>query len=69
MNPMMGQMLQQLLQRNPALMQSQNAANIIRILQSGDAQAGEQLARNYCQSLGMTPEQAYMQVKQQFHLQ
>lgn len=44
--------LQKRAQGNPMLQQGLNA------IQNGDSRAGEQLARNICNSMGVTPEQA-----------
>ena len=46
-----------------------NARAMIKAVQSGDAEAGERIARNLCQSYGVTPEQAIQQAKGFFHIQ
>lgn len=62
MNPMnmnqqqMQAFLQQAIQANPQMANNPQAQNIIQVLMSGDAQAGEQLARNLAQSMGVQPQ-------------
>lgn len=53
----------------PSLANNPNARAMIQAVQSGDAEAGERIARNLCQSYGMTPEQAVQQAKSFFHIQ
>lgn len=60
--------LQNAIQRNPQVQQNiqQNPQmqNYLQILMSGDAQRGEEMARNLCQSMGITPEQGVQQAQQ-----
>lgn len=44
------------------------AQNYIGVIQSGDAQKGQQLAENICKSYGVTPQQAIQQAKQFFNI-
>lgn len=53
----------------PSLADNPNARAMIQAVQSGDAEAGERIARNLCQSYGVTPEQAIQQAKGFFHIQ
>lgn len=66
-NPIMN-LLNQALQQNPALQNNPQAQNYINVLQSGNAQQGQQLAENICKSMGVTPEQAVQQARQFFGL-
>lgn len=66
-NPIMN-LLNNALQQNPSLQNNPQAQNYIQILQSGDAQKGQQLAENICKSMGVTPEQAVQQAKSFFHI-
>lgn len=66
MNPM--QFAMSMIQRNPQVMNNPMAQNYIGIIQSGDAQKGQQLAENICKSYGMTPQQALQQAKQFFNI-
>lgn len=50
-----------LLQRNPDKAQTPMGQQLLRILQSGDSQAGAQMAQNICSSRGLTPQQALQQ--------
>lgn len=53
----------------PSMANNPNAQAMIQAVQSGDAAAGEKIARNLCQSYGMTPEQAVQQAKGFFRIQ
>lgn len=53
----------------PSMANNPNARAMIEAVQSGDAVAGEKIARNLCQSYGMTPEQAVQQAKSFFRIQ
>ncbi len=64
-NPMAG-LLDQLLQRNPQIQTNPLAKNMMNVLQNGDAAKGEEIARNLCQSYGVSPEQAYNMAMQFF---
>lgn len=60
--------LNQAMQNNPSLQNNPQAQNYISVLQSGDAQKGQQLAENICKSMGVTPEQALQQAMKFFHM-
>ena len=64
-NPMAG-LLDQLLRRNPQIQMNPLAKNMMNVLQNGDAAKGEEIARNLCQSYGVSPEQAYNMAMQVF---
>lgn len=66
MNPM--QYAMNMIQQNPQIMNNPMAQNYISVIQSGDAQRGQQLAENICKSYGVTPQQAIQQAKQFFHI-
>ena len=53
----------------PSLASNPNARAMIQAVQSGDAETGERIARNLCQSYGVTPEQAVQQAKSFFRIQ
>lgn len=55
--------LQQLIRNNPAIQNNPNNQPILQALMNNDAKAGEQLARNYCQSFGMDVNQAVQSAK------
>lgn len=55
-NPVQFAML--MLQRNPQIANTPQGQQFLRILQTGDAQAGAQMAQNICGSIGKTPQQA-----------
>lgn len=51
---------------NPQIMQNPIAKNAYGMLQSGDSEGLEKLARNLCVEKGIKPEDALKQIKQQF---
>lgn len=63
------QLIQMLMQRNPAIMNNPNAQNMLNVVTSNDVNKGEQIARNLCQSYGVPPEQVYQQAKKFFGIQ
>lgn len=52
-NPIAG-MLGQLLRQNPQMQSNPLAQNMISVIQNGDDVKGEQIARNLCESYGVT---------------
>lgn len=59
-------MATQMIRNNPQVNQSPFAQAGINAILNNDAQAGEQLANNILQSLGMTKEQALEIAKERF---
>lgn len=66
--PNLEQFAMLLLQKNPKIANSPQGQQFMEILKSGDAAKGEQMARNYCNSYGVTPEEGYNQAKQFFNM-
>lgn len=64
MNPT--QILSQFLQNSPQVANNPQFRNYIEVLQSGDAQRGQQIAQNLCQSYGVDYNDAARQAKQFF---
>lgn len=62
------QLAMQLIQNNPKIAQSAQAQQYLRIIQSGDSVAGQQLANNILQTYGLTKEQGIQQAMQGFGL-
>lgn len=58
----------QMLQRNPTIASNPQAQSMLQVIQNGDNQQGEQIARNLCQTMGITPEEATKQAKGFFHI-
>lgn len=52
--------------RSPQVAQDPNARHMLGVIQSGDVEEGERIARNLCQSYGVTPEQAMEQARRFF---
>lgn len=65
-NPM--QLIMNKIMNDPRIQQNPQAREILQVIQSGDSARGEELARNYCQTYGVTPEQGLQQAKNFFHL-
>ena len=57
-----------LLQRQPQIANSPMGQQFIKILQTGNVQAGQQMAQNICQAYGVTLDQALGMAKQQFNV-
>lgn len=55
-----------LLASNPAVANNPNAQSMIDVIRRGDAAQGEQIARNICATMGVTPEQAFAQARKMF---
>lgn len=51
---------------NPAIANNPRNKELFEAIQSGDAQRGQQIAQNLCDSYGVTPEQAVEQAKKHF---
>ena len=60
-------MAMSMIQQNSNIMNNPNAQELIKVIQSGDAVKGQQIARNLCDTYGVTPEQALNQAKQFFN--
>lgn len=58
----------QMLMNNPNVANNPQMQAWINAIQNNDAQAGQQIADNICQSYGMTREDAIMQAKRFFNL-
>ena len=61
-NNIMGFALDMIQQNNP------NAREMIDVIKSGDANRGQQIARNLCNTYGVKPEDAIAQAKSFFHI-
>ena len=57
-----------MIDRNPNIQNNPNAKNMIEVLRSGDANRGEQLAANICESMGISKEDAVSQARGFFGL-
>lgn len=55
-----------LISKNPSIANNPQAQNLISVIQNGDSKKGEEIARNLCNTYGVTPEQAFMQAKNFF---
>lgn len=57
-----------MISRNPRFANNPQAQNYLQIIRSGNSQQGEQIARNLCQTYGVTPDQAVQQARNFFNL-
>lgn len=62
------QFLQNAMRQNPNIANNPQAQNFLQILQSGDAQKGQQVAENLLKTYGITKEQGMNQVHNFFHI-
>lgn len=60
------QMAMNLLMQNPAIANNPRAQDFVGVIQNGDAQRGQQIADNLCQSYGVTREEAIRKAKNFF---
>ena len=58
--PNLMQFAMNMIKQNPNIARNPQAQAMLQVLQSGDAQKGQQIAQNLCQTYGITPEQAAM---------
>ena len=64
-NPMI-QFAMNMLAKNPNIANNPRNAEMFSAIQNGDQAKGEQIARNLCESYGVTPEEAMKQAKSFF---
>lgn len=57
-----------MLANNPNIANNPQAKQWMQVIQSGDAQQGQQIADNICRSYGLSREDAIMQAKRFFNL-
>lgn len=56
-----------LITRNPQIANNPNAQGMIQAIQSNDSTKGEQIAKNLCDSYGISPQEAVQQAKRFFN--
>lgn len=56
-----------LITRNPQIANNPNAQGMIQAIQNNDSAKGEQIAKNLCDSYGISPQEAVQQAKQFFN--
>lgn len=62
------QIAMNILSRNPTVANNPQAQEYLKVIQSGDAQRGQEIANNLCQTYGVSPEDAVGQAKRFFNL-
>lgn len=55
-------------QSNPNIANNPQAQAMLNVVKSGDAQKGEEIARNLCNTMGITPEEATKQAANFFNI-
>lgn len=56
-----------IIEKNPQIANNPQNQNYIKILKSGDAKKGEEVARNICESYGVSPEDGVKQSQSFFN--
>lgn len=51
--------IEQMVQQNPNLLDTPFKRELYKAVQERDSQKGAELANNFCQSMGVSPQQAY----------
>lgn len=64
----MMQFAMNMLKQNPNIGNNPQTQAMLQVLQSGDAQKGQQIAQNLCQTYGITPEEAVKQATSFFNI-
>lgn len=62
----MQQMVQQMMQRNPHIANNPQAQEYLKVIMSGDAQRGQEIAQNLCKTYGITPQEGVQQAQNFF---
>lgn len=62
------QIVNSLLQNNPNIKNNPNAQEMLNVIMSNDSVKGEQIARNLCQTYGLTKEEAVQKARQFFNI-
>lgn len=57
-----------MLMNSPNVKGNPVSEKMVQTIQNGDNNAGEQMARNLCNSYGVTPEEALKQAREFFHI-
>lgn len=57
-----------LIGKNSNVINNPQTQTMINAIKSGDSRTGEEIARNLCNTYGVTPEDAVQQAKTFFHL-
>lgn len=57
-----------ILAQHPQIANNPNAQSMIQAIQSGDDKRGEQIAKNLCDSYGISPQQAVQDAKRFFNI-
>lgn len=60
------QMAMNLLMRNPQIANNPQAQEYLQVIQNGDAERGQQIADNLCQTYGVSRDEAISQAKRFF---
>lgn len=62
------QMALNMIANSPQLANNPQAQEYIHLIQTGDAQRGQEVARNICNTYGVSPDEAVANAKNFFHI-
>ena len=68
MNNNVNKLAQLLARQNPQVANNPRAQDLLNVIFNNDSVRGEEIARNLCQTYGVTPEQAVQQARQYFKI-
>lgn len=57
-----------IINQNPQIANNPNAQQLISVLRNNDSQQGQIIAKNLCNTYGITPEQAFNQARNFFRI-
>lgn len=63
MNQQLIEMMLNRIEASPQYASNPNARAMVECIRSNDSQRGQEIARNLCQTYGITPEQAVQQAR------
>lgn len=66
MNPM--DFVMSMIRQNPNIARNPNAQSMLEVIQNNDAEKGRQIAKNLCNSYGVSEEEMLSRAKQFFHI-
>lgn len=58
----------QLIRNNPRIANNPQAQEMINVIQNGDNQRGEEIAKNICSSMGVSPQDAVQRAQSFFNI-
>ena len=68
MQPILNKLLDSLIRSNPQIANNPRAQDMLNVIRNNDSVRGEEIAKNLCDSYGVTPEQAVQQARSYFKI-